>query len=293
MGVRLFSRPALDKPVLIAAWPGIGNVGVIAVDHLRNSLITTDELGEIEGWEFFYPKGGSVIQKGVLKEMKFPENRFWFSKIERDLMIFISESQPWKGSELRRMADLVLDVAEEFGCQRIYTAAAAVAPIHHTQRSRVWLAANTKDLMPELRRYENAILMSEITGSEGQISGLNGVLLGVAKKRGIPGICLLGEIPMYLQMGIPFYPRASKSILEVLTSFLGIGIDLSQLELFCQETERQLEALYANFPPFIREQLEQLRRPEAITEEDRKKIMEGVEELFRQREGEQDEPRAT
>jgi len=38
MGVRLHKEPELANPVLIAGWPGIGNVGIIAVDTLREGL---------------------------------------------------------------------------------------------------------------------------------------------------------------------------------------------------------------------------------------------------------------
>ncbi len=53
-------------------------------------------------------------------------------------MFFIGEEQPSesdsmyaKGSKAYRLANLVLDVAQKFGCQRIYTSGAAVSLIHH------------------------------------------------------------------------------------------------------------------------------------------------------------------
>jgi len=46
----------------------------------------------------------------------------------------------------------------------------------------------------------------------------------------LEGICLMGEIPDYLSR-IPFpYPKASQSVLEVLTSILGIRNDLNVLD---------------------------------------------------------------
>ena len=38
MGLRLYEEPRLDNPVLIACWPGIGNIGIIAVDILRKAV---------------------------------------------------------------------------------------------------------------------------------------------------------------------------------------------------------------------------------------------------------------
>jgi proteasome assembly chaperone (PAC2) family protein len=87
---------------------------------------------------------------------------------------------------------------------------------------------NSESLIPEIRGYGNTVLMSDIEGrgGHGNITGLNGLLLGVAKKRGFEAICLMGEIPVYLQ-GLPLsYPKASKSVLEVLSHSLKIEVNL-------------------------------------------------------------------
>ena len=68
--------------------------------------------------------------------------------------------------------------------------------------------------------------MSEVEGrgNQGSITGLNGLLIGAAKRRGIDGICLMGEIPDYLSR-MPFpYPKASKAVLETLAKIIGINI---------------------------------------------------------------------
>ncbi len=35
MGIRLYKEPRLEKPDMIVGWPGIGNIGIIAVDTKR------------------------------------------------------------------------------------------------------------------------------------------------------------------------------------------------------------------------------------------------------------------
>ena len=47
MGFRLYQEPQLENPILAASWPGIGNIGIIAVDTLRDTL-GAEELGEVE-----------------------------------------------------------------------------------------------------------------------------------------------------------------------------------------------------------------------------------------------------
>jgi proteasome assembly chaperone (PAC2) family protein len=297
MGVIIYKEPKLENPVMVASWPGIGNIGIIAVDTLRN-MLEAEDLGEIEPWDFFYPKK-VLIRNGELKDLEFPSSKFYFKRTgEKDLLFFIGEEQPAdggrtyaEGKKAYQMANLVLDVAQRFGCQRVYTSGAAVAPIHHTTRPKVWAVPNNKGLISEVKTYENTILMSEIEGRGGQgnITGLNGLLLGVARKRGIEAICVMGEIPVYLQ-GFPFpYPKASKSVLEVLTAALGIEIDMDRISSFIERSDKEIEQLYEKFPPEIKEQLDKLRyvsyarptEPAPITEEDKKRILEDIDKFFK------------
>jgi proteasome assembly chaperone (PAC2) family protein len=294
--ITFYQEPRLEKPELVAAWPGIGNIGIIALSTLREAL-QAELFAEIEPWRFSYPHALS-IKDGELESLRFPESKFYFKRTgTKDLLLFIGGEQPSEVMKGYEMTNLVLDVALNLGCQRVYTAAAAVAPIHHTLRPRVWAVPNRQELVAETRRYRNTILMGDIEGRGGQgtITGLNGLLLGLAKVRDLPGICLLGEIPVYIsQFPVP-YPKASKSILEVLTDNLGLTIDLSSLDDQAQEVERNIERFYHLIPEEIRERIEQLKhvsyikeeKPGTITEEDKKRIMQEVEEFFKKR-GKQD-----
>jgi len=87
------------------------------------------------------------------------------------------------------MANLVMDVAQKFNCRRIYTSGAAIAITHHSLNPKVWAVANNGALLSELRSYDNTILMSEVEGrgNQGSITGLNGLLIGVAKRRASTG----------------------------------------------------------------------------------------------------------
>ena len=302
MGVVFSKKPQLERPVLVACWPGIGNIGVIAVDTLRATL-QAEEFGQIEPWDFFYPKK-VVIRDGILEDMEFPASRFYFAKTEStDLIFFLGEEQPAeggrtyaRGSKAYQMANLVLDVAEEFNCGRLYTSGAAVAPIHHTAVPQVWVVPNAESLLDDVLAYENTVLMSDFQerGGRGSITGLNGLLLGVAKKRGIEAVCVMGEIPVYLQ-GLPIaYPKASKSVLDVLTAALGLKIEIKGIDVMVERSEKEIDRLYQLFPPQMREQLERLRfvseaepeESEPITDEDKRRILEDIDKFFKREPGE-------
>lgn len=297
MGIKLYKEPALETPVLIASWPGIGNVGLLAVDSLRG-MLGAEEFGEIEPWDFYYPRK-VLIRGGELKEMEFPSSKFYYKRTDkRDIILFVGEEQPAEGgrphahgTNAYSIANMVLDVACKFGCGRVYTSGAAVSPIHHSVRPRVWGVPNNDKLVSELKKYDNTVLMSDIEGRGGQgnITGLNGLLLGVARKRGIEATCLMGEVPIYLQ-GFPLpYPKASKAVLEVLGAALGLSLEMEAIDSVAQRTEVEIDRLYQEFPPQIKEQLDKLKyvtytKPAEtgpITDEDKQRILENIDKLFK------------
>jgi Uncharacterized protein (ATP-grasp superfamily) len=265
LGIVLNQEPELNNPDMIVGWPGIGNVGIITVETMRQAL-QAEELGEIEPWDFFYPNK-VVIQAGILTDMSFPGSKFYFKRTpKKDLLFFIGEEQPAtresayaEGKRAYEMANMVLDVAQKFSCRRVYTSGAAIAITHHTMLPKVWAVANQKLLLSELRSYDNTILMSEVEGkgNQGSITGLNGLLIGAAKRRGMEGICLMGEIPDYLSR-MPFpYPKASKAVLGTLARIMGVTIAHNPLEDMIIQMDTVVENVYQQFPPEIKERLEQ------------------------------------
>jgi proteasome assembly chaperone (PAC2) family protein len=232
--VRLYIRPRLKKPVMLASWPGIGNVSIIAATYLLHKLGFKD-LGEIEPSAFF-DAIGVVARDNIVEEPQFPQSQFYYWKNpagSSDIILFIGEDQPiTKGYEL---ANCVLDVAERFKVKRVYTCAAALSRMHHTEQSRVWGVVTDPQMSPELDKYDL------IQKGNLQISGLNGLLLGVAKERGIEGVCLLGEVPMYATR--IQNPVAAVAVLGALTRMLDIEIDITELADVAKETADRMKQM--------------------------------------------------
>ncbi len=278
---------------MLCGWAGIGNVGLTAVSTLRR-LVRARPFGEIEPYEYFEPSR-AIVKNGLIKEMRFPSTKFYSHRLaDKDLLLLVGEQQPADEYKAYEMASEVLDVAEQLGCRRIYTTAASVTTIHHTARPRVWAVPNTPALIPEVRKYGNTILMSEVGGTDGDglISGLNGILPGVAKNRGIEAVCLMGEVPYYLQAAPWPYPKASISILEVLGSILGVRLDLRELHEMAAKVEVNIEqildalATAEELPEQVRTEMEKLRegkQPDIgpITEHEKREILEHIDELFK------------
>lgn len=234
--VKIRARPKLNSPNMVAAWPGIANVSTIAVSYLRKRLDFKD-LGEINASYFFDPIGVTV-RDNVVEEPQFPQSRFYYWKNKpgkRDLILFIGDDQPTvKAYEL---AHCVLDMAERFKVDRVYTCAAAITRMHHTEMPNAWGVATTKQLTAELKRYDL------LQRGNLQIAGLNGLLLGVAKERAIDAMCILGEVPS--QAARLQNPMAALAILRVITKMLDVKIDLLELEQISRQAKDRLKQMAA------------------------------------------------
>ena len=54
--IKLYAKPKLKAPVMLAAWPGIGNVAMLVANYLLDKLDFKD-LAEIDASDFFDPIG--------------------------------------------------------------------------------------------------------------------------------------------------------------------------------------------------------------------------------------------
>jgi len=221
---------------MLAAWPGIGNVATIVATYLKRKL-NFKELGEVEASYFFDPIG-IIVKDNVVEAPQFPQSKFYYWKNSgegSDIILFIGEDQPTtKGYEL---ANCVLDLALRFETKRIYTCAAAITRIHHTEPPSVWGVATSQPVTEDLKRY-NLVQRGNL-----HISGLNGLLLGVTKERSIEGVCLLGEVPAYATR--IQNPMAALAVLKVLSKMLNINVDMAELAQIAAETKEGMKQIAA------------------------------------------------
>jgi len=103
----------------------------------------------------------------------------------------------------------------------LYTCAAAITRIHHSEQPGVMGVATSQQGAEDLKKYDLR------QAGNLQIAGLNGLLLGVAKEREVEGICLLGEVPSYATR--VQNPMAALAVLKVLAEMLDIEVDVAEL----------------------------------------------------------------
>ncbi|MBP1707018.1 MAG: hypothetical protein H6Q39_742 [Chloroflexi bacterium] len=231
--IKVMAHPRLNTPNLLAAWPGVGNVAIIISTYLTTKLNFKD-LAEIDPASFFDPTG-VLVEDSIIEAPQFPQSKFYYRKNDKkggsDLVLFIGDDQPSaKGYEL---ANCILDLALRFHVKRVYTCAAALTRIHHTEQPKVWGVATNPSMVQELKK------LSLKQKGNLQIAGLNGLLLGVAKEREIDGMCLLGEVPMYASR-MP-NPMAALAVLRTLSRMLDIEIDLVELARLAEEAREKMK----------------------------------------------------
>ena len=225
-------HPPLNRPQLIAAWPGMGYVAFRTVSFLIQEL-SAERFAHIEASDYFHASS-VMVERSLARIPPFPESNFYFWKNPSrasDLIFFLGDAQP--AAELQmRMAKEVVALAKELGVISVTTFAAAPASIQHTQKPKVWGVATTRALRDSLPRHGVKLLRM------GQVSGLNGLLLGVASLEALPGLCLLGEIPYYT-MNLE-NPRAVMAVADVLERYLHLQFDYSPLAIEVERFDRDI-----------------------------------------------------
>jgi uncharacterized protein (TIGR00162 family) len=232
MKIHFKEKPSLRNPTLIAAWPGMGMLARMSADYLIQQL-DAKQFAEIRS-----PSNDIYFKDGMGELGQYRHRCYYCNGKQSDLIVCSGEIQPQSLSAIQQLANQVLDVAEEFGAKRVYTFAAVPNP--HDVKPRVFGVVNK----PELRDFlkENGV---QLVSGDGRITGLNGLLIGIAQQRKIEGICLLCEI-RYLD--IP-QPRSAQTVLNTLTKILGIEIDLSELERQAEEMEQKIEKIRESRTP--------------------------------------------
>jgi proteasome assembly chaperone (PAC2) family protein len=228
--------PPLDQPWLIAVWPGMGHVALSAGYYLMSKL-GMNQFAELSTGELF-DVDVAVVKDGLVQKPHRPHSRLFRWKAPpggRDVIVFIGESQPQLGK--LAFCERLIDFARDQGVERLFTFAAMATSMQPGSEARVFVAATQQSLIDATSLFDVEIL------DDGHVGGLNGVLLAAAAEKGMPGICLLGEMPhIFVQL---LYPKASLAVLRVFLHMAKIELDLAELAQHSEQTEHRLGQIVA------------------------------------------------
>jgi uncharacterized protein (TIGR00162 family) len=225
------NMPQLHSPLLICGFPGSGYVGKIAIDHLIQEL-EASHLADIYSGSF--PPQIVIRGDGVSELMK---NTIFYSKASttpgsnHDMLLLTGDSQPENPNSAYFLSNQIIDIATKFNTKRIFTLAAYVTGTF-VDKPRIFGTATDSDIVSTFKE-KNIVTMDS-----GTIAGMNGLIIGVGKLRGLQGICLLVETSGYVVDA-----KASKSILESLLSILGLTVNMDNLEKKARDTEALIQTI--------------------------------------------------
>ena len=177
----------------------------------------------------------------------------------KDLILLTGDSQPVVPGSEYVLSEQILDLITKFKISNIYSLASYVTG-NFVNDPKIYGTATNPEMVKTFRSFNISTL------DNGNITGMNGLILGLGKLRGIEGICLLGETSGYV-----IDAKASKHLLEILNNVLDIHINMDEMnkrskdtELLIKNLEQQMMAKSGQFPQSVptEEQEEELMFPQ-------------------------------
>lgn len=224
--VEIMEMPHLKNPTLICGFPGSGYVGKLAIDHM------VEELKGIPFANMFsssFPPQVLIQPDGTTDLMK---NVLYYSRGQtNDLILLSGDAQPVTPESEYEMAEEIVKICDKLGVKIIYTLAAYITGAF-SKTPKVYGTSTVPQIVKDFQKYNVSTMNS------GSITGMNGLIIGVGKRKGITGICLLGETSGYVVDA-----KASKAVLEALVKMLDLQLDLTGISKKAQDTEQLVKTI--------------------------------------------------
>ena len=232
--------------ILICGLPGIAFIGKLSVDYLIKEL-KAELVGEVHS-QFFSPYV-LVGKDGVVELLR---NELYYLKDEKDrgIFFFTGNAQAASPEGQYALIDEVLDTVIKLGVKHVYSITAFLTE-KPFERPKVYGIATNPSLVEGLNEW------GVLPMDHGIISGMNGLILGLAQMKKLEGTCLLGETHGYQTPTGQYIvdTKAGRSVLDVLTAMLGLTVDMKPLEKQAKQMDEFTKKL-AEVEKKVREELQ-------------------------------------
>ncbi len=213
-------------PFLVCGFPGSGFVGKLAVDHLIQEL-KARHLADI--YSSAFPPQVMIRPDGTADLMK--NSIYWWEEGNSSMLLLTGDSQPSLPDSEYLLSEKILDLAGRFGTQQVFTLAAYITGVF-VEKPRVFGTATDVETIKTFEERGISVM------DGGSITGMNGLIIGAAKLRGMKGMCLLGETSGYVVDA-----KASRSVLEVLLGMINVKVDMTNLDKRAKDTEMLIQTI--------------------------------------------------
>ena len=204
---------SLDGKTVIIGFPGMAFIGKMTAEVL------IDKLGLQDTATIYTIDSPGVVpvDSGILK----PPLIKLYSKPDSPIAVVTSDFQPRSDEGMNRVAHQILKYISSKGASSILAAAAFVKPSVEEKRV-VYVASSNEE---KLKSFEalGCVRM------DGGISGLNGLIPGIAPAYGMDGAVLLGETSELFVAGNLVDYRGVACVVEVISKAFNLKVDLSDI----------------------------------------------------------------
>ena len=235
--LRWSSRPALRKPVVIAAfegWNDAGDAASTAARWLRDRFAPR-VFAEIDPEEFFdfTTTRPQVRMEDGVRRIDWPLTDLSAgAEGGRDVVVVLGSEPQLRW---RTFCEQVLSVVRQLDARLVVTLGALLAEVPHTRPVRVIGTAENDDLIERLRLHRSTY--------EGP-TGIVGVLQDQCRSRGVPSLSLWAAVPTYVSG--PSSPAAALALVRRVADLLAAPIDTSELEAEATAYVRRIDEVVAD-----------------------------------------------
>lgn len=215
--IRYLEHPKLEDPTFVEGLPGIGNVGKLAAEHLKDEL-KAKKFAEI--FSKYFPPQVLVQDDG---QVKLVSNELFYVKRGpgKDLVFLTGDYQGLTPEGQYELSDFILREVAQLGVKRMFTLG-GYGMGRMVTKPRVLGAATDVSLVKEMEAH--GVVFSRGEPGAG-IVGASGLLLGLGRLHDVRAVCLMGETSGYF-----VDPKSAQAVLEILTKVLDVTISFEELE---------------------------------------------------------------
>jgi uncharacterized protein len=219
--IKMLKDFAPSELILIFGVPGIAYIGKISVDYLVQQL-KAELIGEV--YSKYFPPYVIIKEDGLVELLRNELHQFT-DESGRTIVFVTGNAQAFSPEGQYEISEAVLEWAIDKGVKRVYSVAAYVTE-RPFEAPNIYCTTTTLALREEAKVHGAQVL------DDGIIGGENGIVMGLAKKRDVEGVCLLAETHGYQTPAGEFIidPRAAKAALKVMTAMLNLKIDMEPME---------------------------------------------------------------
>lgn len=245
MEILRLDRPLDDlvDPVIVVAldgWTDAGRAGSLAGETLQQSW-PGERVGEFDPDALFdYRDRRPIlsIDRGLLERPTWPSLAATSLSPNSDISVLLVHGAEPDLAWRQLCADLA-ELAAATRAARYVGLGAVPAPVPHTRGTQVTTTASDEALLDRYGRPHERLTVP---------ASCQVIIEATLRDKGLQTLGLWARVPHYVAGE---YPAGALALLLLLTDFLGVELDLAELEALTQQQRHRLDSAAANSPEVV------------------------------------------